>query len=216
MAWGTHPDRHSALVWLQAGEVASVGPILPANGPILRALALPPHYALTNAEGHGVEPELARLGKALSSGLRLIQVRDKTLPPAQRDAFAHAVVALTGGYDHAVVLINDDQDLARAVGAQGLHLSSSRLWQIDRGRISSGLLPRATRLPICCGQLNSGWTLSCSARCCQRPAIPPRPAWDGQRSRVWWSVRRCRSMRSVGWRRRCSKRPGAAARTALR
>ena len=42
------------------------------------------------------------------------------------------LVALTGGYDHAVVLINDDQDLARAVGAQGLHLSSSRLWQIDQ------------------------------------------------------------------------------------
>jgi 8-oxo-dGTP diphosphatase len=126
------PIVHSALVWLQAGEAASVAPILPANGPILRALALPPQYALTNAEGHGVEAELARLGKALSSGLRLIQVRDKTLPPAQRCAFARAVVALTGGYDHTVVLINDDQELARAVGAQGLHLSSSRLWQIDR------------------------------------------------------------------------------------
>ena len=124
------PIIHRALVWLQAGEVASVGPILPANGPILRALALPPHYALTNAEGHGVEAELARLGKALSGGLRLIQVRDKTLPPAQRDAFAHAVVALTGGYDQALVLINDDPDLARAVGAHGLHLSSSRLWQV--------------------------------------------------------------------------------------
>ena len=36
------------------------------------------------------------------------------------------------GHDQARVLINDDQELARAVGAQGLHLSSHRLWQIDR------------------------------------------------------------------------------------
>jgi 8-oxo-dGTP diphosphatase len=126
------PIEHSALVWLPAGEVTSVGPVLPANDPILRALALPPQYALTNAEEHGVEAELARLDKALASGLRLIQLRDKTLAPAQRHDFARAVLALARGHDQARVLINDDQELAQAVGAQGLHLSSSRLWQIDR------------------------------------------------------------------------------------
>jgi 8-oxo-dGTP diphosphatase len=31
-----------------------------------------------------------------------------------------------------VVLINDDQELARRVGAGGVHLSSQRLWQIER------------------------------------------------------------------------------------
>lgn len=121
--------EHSGLIWLKTGEAAGVSPILPANGPILRALALPPLYALSNAEEHGVEAELLRIDRALANGLRLLQVRDKTLPPAQRHAFARAVVAVARGYEAAVVLINDDSELAYAVGAQGLHLSSTRLWQ---------------------------------------------------------------------------------------
>ncbi len=126
------PIEHSALIWLQAGEAASVSPILPANGPILRALALPSLYALSNAEEHGVAAELQRLERALSNGLRLVQVRDKTLAPAQRLAFAQAVVALAQVHQRSVVLINDDRELAHAVGAQGLHLSSGRLWETER------------------------------------------------------------------------------------
>lgn len=132
------PIEHSGLVWLKAGEAASVAPILPANGPILRALALPAVYALTHAEDLGPAAELARLEKALATGLRLIQVRDKTLPPAQREHFARAVMDLVRPWNEwhdcseACVLINDAPELARAVGAQGVHLSSKRLWQSDR------------------------------------------------------------------------------------
>lgn len=65
-----------------------VSPILPANGPILGALALAPVYALTNAEEYGIDAELLRLERALCNGLRLLQVRDKGLAPARRKAFA--------------------------------------------------------------------------------------------------------------------------------
>ncbi|MBP9804610.1 MAG: Nudix family hydrolase [Candidatus Accumulibacter sp.] len=126
------PIEHSALTWLQAGAAASVSPILPANGPILRALALPPVYALSNAEEYGVATELQRLARALANGLRLLQVRDKTLAPAQRRAFAQAVVTLAQAHDRAMVLINDDRELAHMVAAQGLHLSSKRLWEIEQ------------------------------------------------------------------------------------
>ena len=129
------PIEHSGLRWLKVDEAASVAPILPANGPILRALALPAVYALTYAEELGPAAELARLEKALATGLRLIQVRDKTLPPAQRERFARAVVELVRPWNEwngASVLINDDPELARAVGAQGVHLSSTRLWQSVR------------------------------------------------------------------------------------
>jgi|GEM_PF-261383 len=124
--------EHSNLVWLPAGAAASVAPILPANAPILRALALPSLYALSNAEEYGVAAELARLQNALSNGLRLFQVRDKTLPPRQRHAFARQVMALAARHAQVVVLINDDQELARTVGAGGVHLSSQQLWQIER------------------------------------------------------------------------------------
>ena len=106
-----------------------MAPILPANGPILRALELPPLYALTNAAETGIAAELARLENALAQGLRLIQIRDKTLPPEQRLQLAQAVMARAGRYAGTRVLVNDDEALARAVGAHGLHLSSHRLAQ---------------------------------------------------------------------------------------
>jgi len=57
---------------------------------------------------------------------------DKRLAPTQRPDFAQAVVALAQAHGQAVVMINDDPQLAHAVGAQGLHLWSSRLWEIDQ------------------------------------------------------------------------------------
>ncbi|WP_265947315.1 Nudix family hydrolase [Dechloromonas sp. A34] len=122
----TAPLEHSAVAWQQCGAAASVAPILPANDPILKALAMPTAMAITMAEAEGAERQLERLEQALEAGLRLIQVRDKGCPPAQRLRFAEAVVRLA--HDHgALVVINDDEEIARQVGADGLHLSAGRL-----------------------------------------------------------------------------------------
>ena len=126
------PIEHSGFVWVKIGDTAPVKPVLPANGPILRALELPSLYALTNAAENGVEAELARLEKALSGGLRLIQVCDKALPPTERLRLATGVMRLANSVDAAIVLVNDDESLAREIGAHGLHLSASRLMQITQ------------------------------------------------------------------------------------
>lgn len=124
------PIEHSGFVWVKIGDAAPVSPVLPANGPILRALELPSIYALTNAAENGIENEWAKLEKVLTNGLRLIQIRDKTLPPAERLRFAQGVMARAHDYANTRVLINDDEVLAREVGAHGVHLSSSQLSQI--------------------------------------------------------------------------------------
>ncbi len=126
------PLEHSGIAWLKIGETASVEPILPANGAILRALELPSTYALTNAAENGVAAELNRLETAMAAGLRLIQVRDKTLSHADRLRLATEAMRLARHYADTIVLINDDDALARKVGAHGLHLSSKRLMQIDQ------------------------------------------------------------------------------------
>lgn len=120
------PLEHAAFQWVAAGTEPGVAPLLPANGPILKGLALPDHYALTLAEERGVEAELARLERACQGTLRLIQVRDKGLPPEVRASFAQKVVDLAHAQG-AKVLINDDGALARLVGADGLHCSSATL-----------------------------------------------------------------------------------------
>ena len=120
------PLEHDAVDWLECGKSATVAPILPANDPILKALALPATMAITNAEAEGTERQLERLEEALAGGLRLVQVRDKGWPAARRLWFAETVVRLA--HDRgALVVINDDAEIARRTGADGLHLSSASL-----------------------------------------------------------------------------------------
>ena len=123
----TAPLEHAAVNWEKCGKSASVTPILPANAPILKALSLPTTMAITMAETEGTEVQVERLEAALSNGLRLIQIRDKNWPSAQRLWFAEVVTRLVHNYPNALVLVNDDAHIARCVGADGLHLSSASL-----------------------------------------------------------------------------------------
>jgi 8-oxo-dGTP diphosphatase len=120
-----HDHVHSALTWQQPGA-ASVSPMLPANGPVLAALALPDFYAITHAGEIGVDAQLRSLARALNAGLKLVQIREPQLDATQRAAFAHAAVALCH-QSGARVLINSDAALARESGADGLHLTSAQL-----------------------------------------------------------------------------------------
>jgi 8-oxo-dGTP diphosphatase len=124
----TAPLEHSAVDWQACGKTATVAPILPANDPILKALSLPRTMAITMAESEGAQAQLTQLQRALNDAREplLIQIRDKQLPAAQRRAFAAEVIALAHRHA-ALVVINDDAELARELGADGLHLSSSSL-----------------------------------------------------------------------------------------
>ena len=126
-----HPHEHTGVVWTSLGDAPAVTPVLPANGPILRALALPGIYAITHAEENGIDAELARIRNALARGLRLFQLRDKSLTPADRGRFAEAAAELVAAVPDACLLINDDDALARAVCANGVHLSSTRLHSLS-------------------------------------------------------------------------------------
>lgn len=126
-AWeGELDDRvHSALAWVSPGGPWRE-PMLPANGPILKALRLPRTMGITQAAAVGVEAQLAALDAALAAGLRLVQVREAGLDDGARERFAHEAlvrVRACGG----LLVINDDAALARRIGADGLHLPARRL-----------------------------------------------------------------------------------------
>lgn len=121
------PLEHAAVDWLERGKTPTLAPILPANGPILKGLALPETMLISMAENIGAAAWLARLEAHLAAGHRpLVQVRDKTLAAGQRADFAAAVVALAHRHGSRVV-INDDPALARDCGADGVHLSAAAL-----------------------------------------------------------------------------------------
>jgi 8-oxo-dGTP diphosphatase len=120
-----HDHVHAALTW-QRTDAPMVEPMLPANAPVLKALALPDFYAITHAHLTGIEEQLAALEKALAAGLRLVQLRETSLPELAREGFAAQAVALCRQHG-ARVLVNSDAQLARAVGADGLHMTAAQL-----------------------------------------------------------------------------------------
>ena len=125
------PLEHSGFSWVPLGGEPTVDPVLPANGPILNALALPDTYAITCAEENGVDAELIRLEAALENGLRLVQIRDKKLPPEIRERFAISVITRVRAHPGARVLINaegaEGTALAARIGADGVHYTAPGL-----------------------------------------------------------------------------------------
>jgi len=118
-----HPHEGQVFSW-QLPDAVEVTPLLPANFPIVKALSLPTVLGISHAESLGVDTFLARLDVALHNGLRLIQLRDKTLPEEARLHLARETVRRARLHG-ARVLVNGPLDLARAAGADGIHLDSS-------------------------------------------------------------------------------------------
>jgi len=118
-----HPHEGQVFSW-QLPDAVEVTPLLPANFPIVKALSLPTVLGISHAESLGVDTFLARLDVALHNGLRLIQLRDKTLPEETRLQLARETVR-RAHLQGARVLVNGPLELAHAAGADGIHLDSS-------------------------------------------------------------------------------------------
>lgn len=124
-----HGREGQQLSW-QNPAALSVGPMLPANEPILAALMLPPIYGITNLAEAGEERFLAQLEGTLTRGLKLIQIREKELARDALYRFGEKVVKLAQPFG-AQVLLNGNVGLARELGAHGVHLTSSQLMALQ-------------------------------------------------------------------------------------
>lgn len=125
-----HGRENQRFAWQFPGAI-SVDPLLPANAPILRALRLPPIYGITHAAELGEREFLARLEHALAAGLKLLQVREKSMPADALTRFTASVVRLAHA-SGARVLVNADAALAQRTGADGVHLTSAQLRHLDQ------------------------------------------------------------------------------------
>jgi 8-oxo-dGTP diphosphatase len=126
-AWrGTLHGRESQQFAWQSPQSVRVSPVLPANGPVLRALALPHVYGITNAAALGASTFLERAERALASGLRLIQFREKTLDTSAQRDLAKQLISVAHRFG-ARVLVNGTAQFARELGADGVHLDSRTL-----------------------------------------------------------------------------------------
>jgi 8-oxo-dGTP diphosphatase len=142
--WAGEPVGHDgqAFAWQVPGRF-DVSPLLPANTFVMRALALPFAYGITNAEDVGEIAFLARARTAIASGLRLIQLREKRWPRERQRALAESLLALAA--PHGVkVLLNGDVGDALGWGCAGVHLTAAALASVSARPVSEALLCAAS------------------------------------------------------------------------
>jgi 8-oxo-dGTP diphosphatase len=214
-AWGgdPHPKEEQAIRW-QWLDQPMVEPMLPANAPVLRALALPLEYAITDAQALGGDAMLARIERRLSTGLRLVQVRDKAL--SDRAKFARSVIEIAHSHG-AKILVNGDEQTARALGADGVHWSAAAL---DHAKsrpadmLCGASCHTAAELERAC---RARVRLSRSSDRCATPTTHAGVATlTGTDSRALRAARRSPCLRSAGCGRPIWTKRAAAGRTASR
>lgn len=125
--WRNDPvSREAQAFRWQRMPHLDVAPVLPANGPILRGLAVPPVAAISNASEVGETAFLSALDGALDRGLKLLMLREKQMPVAQLELLASKVRSRCTQHG-AILIINGDVELARRCGADGVHFPSAAL-----------------------------------------------------------------------------------------
>ena len=101
----------------------------------------------------GSGAHLRRLDQSLAQGLRRIQVREKAMPAAEFSRFAEAVIAKARAHG-APVMSNTDIELARRLGADGVHLNSIQLARMEQ----------RPALPWCAASCHNALELARAAR----------------------------------------------------
>jgi 8-oxo-dGTP diphosphatase len=124
-AWERDPQplEDQAIAWQRVGA-PDVSPMLPANAPVLNALALPAVMVVSNA-APGVDAWLGALAATRDARL-LLQLREKSLPPQGMDDLLARARERLRGRDARIVVNSDCGSFARA---DGVHLTSRALME---------------------------------------------------------------------------------------
>jgi 8-oxo-dGTP diphosphatase len=126
-AWQGEPyGRDGQSIAWQTPGAFDVAPLLPANSIVLRALMLPSIYAISMVEELGEAQFLLRARVAIDDGVRLIQLREKSLSEERLARLAKDLLALARPCG-ARVLLNGDVEAARRLGCDGVHWTAVRL-----------------------------------------------------------------------------------------
>jgi 8-oxo-dGTP diphosphatase len=124
-----HGREAQDLCWAKLEDLAGI-PMPPPDRPIVTALRLPPHYAITPEPGDDTEAFLTSFDRMLATGVRLVQLRAKQISPDREQlrvlaAAAHERARAVG----AALLLNGNANvaLAQELALDGVHLPAADL-----------------------------------------------------------------------------------------
>ena len=116
------------LQWLFPDQLID-WPLLPADRPIITAINLPDGYMITGADPLDRELFLSRLESSLIKGVRLVQLRAKSLSQSEFCVLAKSALKLCRKHK-ARLLLNAAPELVEDLDADGVHLTSQRLSEL--------------------------------------------------------------------------------------
>ncbi len=120
-----HGREGQPLMWVAIDELQQHD-FPRANLAVIAAMQLPAHYLITPEPKKEGDQFLKRLEISLQAGVRLVQLRAKSLARQEYCALAVEVNVLCRRYG-AKLLLNGCADMVLKVGADGLHLSGREL-----------------------------------------------------------------------------------------
>lgn len=124
-----HGEEGQQLSWQDLSEL-TISPLLAANAPVIRALQLPDTYAISCVSEIGEEEFLQRLPTAINNGLRLLQLREKSLSNCQLRRLVDQILPITVPAG-VTILINSSMPAEQKKRFSGLHLTSKHLMGLD-------------------------------------------------------------------------------------
>jgi 8-oxo-dGTP diphosphatase len=136
-AWDGEPRplEDQAIKW-QAVEAPDVSPMLPANAPVLAALALPAVMVVSNAAELGVDAWIQKLAERALEEKLLVQIREKG---AERQRVQHLLSRALARAEPFGSRLVVNSDCGSFPQCSGVHLTSRALMQAA-GRPAASLL----------------------------------------------------------------------------
>ena len=136
-----HGREGQPVEWVEVSDLRDRAfPV--ANRPIVSALSLPHWYLITPEPGDDSQAFFRHLDRALDSGIRLVQFR-ADFRNARVRGMAADVLTLCRQRD-ARLLLNSDFELAREIGADGVHLKASDLLRLEQRPLPPSFLVAAS------------------------------------------------------------------------
>ena len=122
------PLEDQAIRW-QRVEAPDVAPMLPANAPVLAALALPSVMVVSNASTLGIDAWIARLSERLTGEHLLVQIREKGMSHQRLQHLVSRTLARTEPFGSRVVVNSDCGSFPQSAG---VHLTSAALRALSK------------------------------------------------------------------------------------
>ena len=117
------PLEDQDICWQRVGA-PDVSPMLPANAPVLAALALPAVMVVSNAADMGIDAWIAALAQRALEEKMLVQVREKSMPRQKLQHLLSRSLVRARPFGSIVVLNSDCGALPQC---EGVHLTSKAL-----------------------------------------------------------------------------------------